>query len=942
MLLILGILVFNKYTNGQEMITDFVSGDTDKGSSPSGFVEFREMMFFQAITEGYGREIWVTNGNENEVFILKDIYPGSNSGIQTLLSKSSVILNNTLYFIANDGTSNGEIWKTDGTTEGTEKMTDFLNSGISELTLVGSNFYFLIKSSDSLQVWISDGSKAGTKIVRKDLPISNSPSFQGKCNNTFIFTFQSFGSTFYSRVWRSDGTASGTYPITGEIDGNGAGLGGTPALSHYIEYNNELYFLSRENLFKTDGTLENTVIGFNPLGGYLIEYGDAVVANSKLYFSFFNMYDNRLLIWEYDVTESADQIIYDKSGDRYFMPSNLLANDNALIFCGVNNDGGTSLIKLNLNDHSLNYIKELEDTPRTPFIFIEYIDACDIQFIGENKVFCSVPDENYYLNGWISGLSEESTINFQNLLNVENMFSFEDSYYYSCNYNEMEGSELWKYNGAGENFYMVDNINKSRYGLRNQQLINLNSDLIFAANDGITGEEIWKYNQGSTLLKDIRKGYAGSYCNYLTRFDNNIFFNSNDSIHGFELWKTNGTETGTMIFYDLLEGTGSSNPENMTIHNGNLYFIAKIDGHDQLFKCDGNNIEMIKDLGQELVKEMCSSADYLYLATWFGLWISDGTSQGSYLLKDFGICRNLTDVDGKLYFVASESWGGDEELWSTDGTESGTRLVKDICVEQSSQPDHLICYNGELVFTSNTAENGREIWKSDGTENGTKQMVDITPGTKSSLQNPNFCIANNILFFVASEGENGFELWKTDGTESGTTLVKDINPGIEGSFPNALVSIKDLLYFQAYDAEHGSELWKSDGTESGTVMVADILPGVLSSLPTNICLIDNDVLFIAESADKGRQIWKMPYNSISSSNESLEKPELTIFPNPCFDLIHFNAKVEKICIYSSLGNLINVIKPENSPIDISELPSGLYLMKFKIDGIEINKKIIKK
>ena len=60
--------------------------------------------------------------------------------------------------------SNGEIWKTDGTTEGTEKVTNFLNYNVSKLTLVGDNFYFLIQKNDSFQVWISDGSEVGAKI----------------------------------------------------------------------------------------------------------------------------------------------------------------------------------------------------------------------------------------------------------------------------------------------------------------------------------------------------------------------------------------------------------------------------------------------------------------------------------------------------------------------------------------------------------------------------------------------------------------------------------------------------------------------------------------------------------------------------------------------------------------------------------------------------------
>jgi ELWxxDGT repeat protein len=87
---------------------------------------------------------------------------------------------------------------------------------------------------------------------------------------------------------------------------------------------------------------------------------------------------------------------------------------------------------------------------------------------------------------------------------VENMYKFENSSYFS-NYTDLAGYELWKYDTTYDNFYLIDNINKSRYGLSNQPLASLNSNLIFTANDGMTGVEIWKYNEASSLLKDIRK-----------------------------------------------------------------------------------------------------------------------------------------------------------------------------------------------------------------------------------------------------------------------------------------------------------------------------------------------------------------------------------------------------------------------------------------------------
>lgn len=952
-LLILGLLLLIQTANGQEVITDFVYKDGDKSSSPSDFVEFNQKLYFEASSESTGREIWVSNGNENETYLLKDINPGNNSGIKTSFSEASVIINNTLYFIASDGISNGEIWKTDGTADGTKKVTNFLNSNISKLTLIGENFYFLIKNTDSLQVWISDGTESGTEIVKESIPIWNSPTFQGKCNNTFIFTFQTYGSND-SRVWRSDGTSDGTYPITEEIDGNGAGPRGTSALTQYIEFNNELYFVSRYYLHKTDGTLENTVdiTTLHSASTRLIDYADVVEANGKLYFSFFEVDYNRLFIWESDGTTSGSTKIYDESGSRYFMTSNLLGNDNSLIFCGVNNTGGTSLINLSLTDYSVNFIKELQDSTETPFIFCDFFDLCNIQIINEDKIFCSSPLDGHQRKGWISGLTEGTTNSVEILDGVSNIFNYESSIYFSQT-SDLEGYELWRSDTDYENFHLLDNINKSKYGLSNKSLQSLNSNLIFIANNGTIGDEIWNYNGTTNLLKDIRKGSSSSYSSSFIDFNNGIYFVANDSIHGDELWRTNGTESGTKIVHDIIEGTGSSRPDFLTLHKGALFFIVYKDSHYHLCKSDGTNLEFIKDLGENdygvafRVEEMVSSGDYLYFVTTAAgedLWISDGTETATYKLKDFYSCQNLTDVEDKLFFTAYELYKGETELWSTDGTETNTKLIKDIGLGYSSESKDLINFNGLLFFTAFTNDSGRELWKSDGTEDGTIQIADINLGTSSSFLNSNFCILNNTLFFNATDGENGSELWRTDGTKVGTEMVKDINSGIEGSFPTQLVVINDLIYLQAFNLENGSELWKTDGTESGTLLVSDILSGSLSSSPSNIKSVNNDVFFIAETIDRGRQIWKIPYNTVNSIPESFSDTEITVYPNPCVDYINFNteSKLENISIYNSNGQLISIEKLVNNRIDISQLPSGLYIMRFDSDGKTINKKIIKK
>ncbi len=110
------------FTFAQQQITDFSQEMGDQSSSPMGFVGFNNLMLFEADGKGLGREIWTMTENQSEASLLKDINPGNKSSVNTSFSKSAIEFNNKLYFVANDGKSDGEIWCTDGSLEGTEKI----------------------------------------------------------------------------------------------------------------------------------------------------------------------------------------------------------------------------------------------------------------------------------------------------------------------------------------------------------------------------------------------------------------------------------------------------------------------------------------------------------------------------------------------------------------------------------------------------------------------------------------------------------------------------------------------------------------------------------------------------------------------------------------------------------------------------------------------------
>ncbi len=223
----------------------------------------------------------------------------------------------------------------------------------------------------------------------------------------------------------------------------------------------------------------------------------------------------------------------------------------------------------------------------------------------------------------------------------------------------------------------------------------------------------------------------------------------------------------------------------------------------------------------------------------------------------------LVALNGAIYFGADDGRHG-RELWRSDGTAQGTHLVKDLVPGATSgHPLPIATINGALVFTAATAGQGRELWRSDGTASGTFLLRDIWPGPQDSVPRQ-FRPAGNTLFFIADDSQSGQELWKTDGTVEGTVRVKDIRPGPQGStpaqpernssFPWSLTDVNGTLYFVADDGANGSQIWRSDGTEAGTQRVTN--PAAGYAVPAGLIDVDGTLFFTWVRTTGSPQLWK--------------------------------------------------------------------------------------
>ncbi len=144
-------------------------------------------------------------------------------------------------------------------------------------------------------------------------------------------------------------------------------------------------------------------------------------------------------------------------------------------------------------------------------------------------------------------------------------------------------------------------------------------------------------------------------------------------------------------------------------------------------------------------------------------------------LGGYSYPNSLTAVDDTLFFTATDGMHG-RELWRSDGTEEGTVLVKDITTGQNNTNfEELTAVNNTLYFIAYQDAYGYELWRSDGTDEGTHMVKDLLPGSGSSMLSRYSTLTNvgGQLFFVATDidiynnmiadayldGPYGIELW---------------------------------------------------------------------------------------------------------------------------------------------------------------------------------------
>jgi ELWxxDGT repeat protein len=486
---------------------------------------------FFAYDEVHGQELWKSDGTPAGTALVADIYPGAKSSDDYY--RQGAFINGRWYFHAKGGEEAGtQLWTSDGTAAGTRMLR--INHQASGLVLRGPRALFdfegtLLFQGNVRELWKSDGTPAGTSLV-KDL----SSLFYGV---SFPSEFTRAGDTVFFRA--------------------GAGT-------------------SSEALWKTDGTAAGTL-----------------------------------------QIHRADYLHYFGS----YSPRNLTALGDNLLFIGT--ASGELAIDLMKSDGTRTGTTRVTPLWQPPYYVVSLVSKGDMVLLQD------FPDADYS-ELWRSDGTEAGTVFLGAVLSpykaLEDVSALRDGVLFFAGTTPESGEELWRTDGTVAGTYLVTEIVPGPDSKPLGPFTATGTTLFFVAG----GHELWKNDAAGTALVRSLPGY--SYIGSLTPLGEKVYFTYDDGVHGRELWVSDGTEVGTRMVEDILPGPGSSHPRELHAEGSILLFSATDGVHSvEPWRSDGTVVgtRMLQDIAPGGLPsspvEFTASGPNIYFAandgaTGFELW----------------------------------------------------------------------------------------------------------------------------------------------------------------------------------------------------------------------------------------------------------------------------------------------------------------------------------
>ena len=431
-------------------------------------------------------------------------------------------------FAASNGIDGSQLWITDGTSDGTKMVKNIAGNSDANphgFTRFGDAWFFTAQdNSGDVELWKTDGTDAGTVLV-KDINAADS---------SYPHNFTAMGDALYFFATDQDGQSlfktQGTEATTVRVI-DSALLGITQFSTELIRYGDKLFFAARTNsegeeLWSTDGSHDGTQrladIAVGTAGSHP---GDLTVAGDTLFFSARDNQSRRGL-WKMTEQATAPELINNTEVSNASNPQYLTAVGDQLFFA-ANGARGVELYVSNGEASGTRLVKDISAPA-----------GIQLQTASEPSSF---PRDLYQHNGTL----------------------------YFAATTAADGAELWKSDGTEAGTVMVKSIASAAGDSNPHLMFSAGTQMLFVARDD-TSDSLWVTDgteAGTQLMKNFTENNSDSEVISLGRMQyqhgetlmvNGSALLAADGVAGAELWKTDGTTAGTTLVKDINEGPGDS------------------------------------------------------------------------------------------------------------------------------------------------------------------------------------------------------------------------------------------------------------------------------------------------------------------------------------------------------------------------------------------------
>lgn len=715
---------------GTHQVADINPGSAS--SEPQYFCGYQGKVYFSARDAVFGRELWCTDGTAAGTQRVSDINTNGGSFVELLNTH-----NNLLFFVATAPLTGDQLYSYDGTSVSLVPTSMLNNWGARPrgFTVMGGYLYYagnygnlgrelcrtdgskievfdIVPQSSSNPEWIcAAGNRLSMQVSSPtqgfefctfdgsqhhilDLwpgAAGSTPTHTVGAANGITYFKANGGVTQGAELWRSDGTAAGTYMV----EDLHPGLPSSNPTSISLSPAGGVLFAAQHpqagvELFASDGTAAGTGI-LTDINQGTVTYGAEIYGfishGNMLYFSADDQIHGREL-WCSDGTAAGTRLLIDLDpGAAPGSPSNFRLAGNRLFFTAV---FGTAGIRLCCLDLATGVWQRIDAVPYR-------IDAQLSEFVTVgDRCFFSAHDPVHGLELWcsdgtVSGTRLAADIVPGALGSVpRHLCAYQGRLYFSAA-TVGAGSQLHYSDGTAAGTGMLLRLSTRAQGADPRFLTVFRDKLVFTAHTDAAGFEMVVSDgtaAGTVPIDHVPGPAAGLYPTPGFNAGSNLrphqyaiqtqpgggpvlYCSGFEAATGVEPYRFDGS-TFTRLG-DLAPGTDSSSPEWITPCGPGVVFSARVPGPGrELFAWDGNSTQLLRDLnprGDSSISPFFALGhDRVLFQSAYRVWVTDGTRAGTVELADFNLGLNrirpraFASMGGRFYFTASHPSVGDEPL----------------------------------------------------------------------------------------------------------------------------------------------------------------------------------------------------------------------------------------------------------------------------------------